>query len=110
MEFYGYEATILTKPMLRSILLLKIHIAKYERSIFALLNIMVQSHWSMDTYFASFFLIDYYYFLFYSLEHGATIVTSYCTILTSDAMVPPTITKFLSINMTWLQQLRFSPS
>ncbi len=42
MEFYGSEATILTKVKLRSILLLKIHkthIAQHHTSIFALLYV-----------------------------------------------------------------------
>ncbi len=50
---------------------------------------MVETNWSMDTYIASCSLIDYYYSVFYSLGHGATIVTSYYTIVTSDAMILP---------------------
>ncbi len=41
MEFYGFEATILTKARPRSILMTKIHkiyIAGYDRSIFAMSN------------------------------------------------------------------------
>ncbi len=54
MEFYGSEATLLTKAKPRSILLLKIHkthIVRHHRSIFP--NIIcqmfiIQAHWSMD--------------------------------------------------------------
>ncbi len=73
MEFYGSEATILTKAKPRSILLLKIHkthIVQHHKSIFAIIymsNVYVQAHWSMDKYIASFSIIDYYHPLFYSL-------------------------------------------
>ncbi len=50
---------------------------------------MVQTHWSMDKDIARFSLIIYFHSVFYSLKHGSTIVTSYCTIVTSDTMVAP---------------------
>ncbi len=39
--------------------------------------------------FASVSSTDYHHSLFYSLGHGATIVTSYCIIVKSDTIVPP---------------------
>ncbi len=94
MEFYGSEATILTKAKLRSILLPNIHeshIARDHRLVFALLYVvfMVQTHWFMDTYIARFSLIIYYHSMFYCLGNGVTIVTSYCPIMMSDIMVAP---------------------
>ncbi len=59
MEYYGSEATILTKAKPRSILLPKIHkthIPRHHRSIFACQMFMVQAHWSMNTYIARFSL------------------------------------------------------
>ncbi len=96
MEFYGSEATILTSISPQSILLLKIHkthIARHHRSIFISFIIcqmfMIDAHWFMDTYIARLSLIIYYHALFYSMRHGATIVTSYCPIMMSDTIVPP---------------------
>ncbi len=48
---------------------------------------MGDTHWFMDTYIARLYLILYYHSLFYSLGHGATIVISYCHIMTSDTMI-----------------------
>ncbi len=50
---------------------------------------MVQAHWSMDAYIVRFSLLIYYHSLFYHLEHGVTIVMSYCSIVTSDTIVVP---------------------
>ncbi len=48
---------------------------------------MVDAHWFMDTYITRLSLIIYYHSLFYSLGRGATIVISYCPIMTSDTMI-----------------------
>ncbi len=48
---------------------------------------MVDAYWFMDTYIARLFSIIYYHSLFYGLGHGATIVISYCPIMTSDTMI-----------------------
>ncbi len=80
MEFYGSEAPILTEVKLRSILLPKIHkthIDRHHRSIFASLSNVYGSSTLVYGYIARFSLIIYYHSLFYSLGHGATIVTSY---------------------------------
>ncbi len=50
-------------------------------------NILVQAHWSMDTYIARFSLIIYYDSLFYSLGHGVTILMPYFLIMMSDTIV-----------------------
>ncbi len=50
---------------------------------------MVQAYWSMDTYIVRLYLIIHYHSLFYSLGHSATILTSYCPIMTSYTMVVP---------------------
>ncbi len=50
---------------------------------------IVQAHWFMHTYIAiELSLICYYHSLFYSLGHGAIILT-YCTTVTSYTMVAP---------------------
>ncbi len=62
-------------------------------SIFALLY--VKCLWVkpiglwIHTYIVRLSLIIYYHSLFYSLGHGATIVISYCPIMTSDTIVAP---------------------
>ncbi len=48
---------------------------------------MVDAHWFMDIYIARLSFIIYYYSLFYSLGHGATIAISYCPIMTSNTMI-----------------------
>ncbi len=57
---------------------------------------IVQAHRSMDTYIARLSLIIYYHSLFYSLGHGATIVTSYCDVRYHSS----TWVTFLSTNST----------
>ncbi len=48
---------------------------------------MVDTHWFIETYIARLSLIIYYHSLFYCLDHGATIVISYCPIMTSDTII-----------------------
>ncbi len=99
MEFYESEATILTDAKPRSILLLKIHkthIGQHHRSIFALLYVKCLwfKHIGLwDTYIARFSLIIYKHSLFYSLGHGATIVTS-DTIVAPDWHLCQTIVQY----------------
>ncbi len=50
---------------------------------------MVEAHCFMKTYIAGMSLIIYYHYLFYSLGHDVTIVTSYCPVITPDTMVAP---------------------
>ncbi len=75
MEFYDLW-------QLRSILLLKIHNTHiaHIRGQYLL--------YYMSIVYGSSPLV-YGYILLVSLRHGATIVTSYCTVVTSDTMVPP---------------------
>ncbi len=47
---------------------------------------IVDAHWFIDTYIARLSLIIYYHSCS-SLGHGATIVISYCPIMTSDTMI-----------------------
>ncbi len=42
----------------------------------------------MDTYIASFSLVNYYHSTLDSLGHGANNVTSYCAMMISDTVVP----------------------
>ncbi len=91
-QFYGSWATILTSASPRSILLPKIKndIIQPHRSIFAyyMSNIFGSSPLVYGYYTARFsfkLIIFYYYSMFYSLGHGATILThivliNYCKV------------------------------
>ncbi len=58
---------------------------------------MVEAHWFMDTYhIARLSLIIYYHYLFYSVGHGVTIVTSHCYVRCHGS----TRVTFLSNNST----------
>ncbi len=106
MEFYGAEATILSKVKSKSILLPKIHktlIARHHKSI--LLYYMLNVDGSSPLVYGCIYCY-YYHSLFYSLGHGVTIVMSYCPIVISDTNVSPNChnsTKWLTIVAPWWQ-------